>query len=86
MLAKWLEAKARVLILDHPTRGLDVGAKEEVYELVRAVTAEGVGVILTSDTLEETIGLSHTVLVMRDGEITHRTDGEPRRASRARST
>ena len=77
MLAKWLNAKARVLILDHPTRGLDVGAKEEVYELVRAVTAEGVAVILTSDTLEETIGLSHTVLVMRDGEITHRTDAAP---------
>ncbi len=77
VLAKWLNAKARVLILDHPTRGLDVGAKEEVYELVRDITTEGVAVILTSDTLEETIGLSHTVLVMRDGEITHRTDARP---------
>jgi ribose transport system ATP-binding protein len=77
VLAKWLNAKAHVLILDHPTRGLDVGAKEEVYELVRAITAEGVAVILTSDTLEETIGLSHAVMVMRDGEITHRTDARP---------
>jgi ribose transport system ATP-binding protein len=77
VLAKWLNAKARVLILDHPTRGLDVGAKEEVYDLVRQVTSEGVAVILTSDTLEETIGLSHTVLVMRDGEITHRTSANP---------
>ena len=77
VLAKWLNAKARILILDHPTRGLDVGAKEEVYELVRAVTAEGVSVILTSDTLEETIGLSHTVLVMRDGKITFRTEAKP---------
>ena len=77
VLAKWLNAKAKVLILDHPTRGIDVGAKEEVYELVRAVTAEGVAVILTSDTLEETIGLSHTVLVMRDGEVTFRTDALP---------
>jgi ribose transport system ATP-binding protein len=77
VLAKWLNAKARILILDHPTRGLDVGAKEEVYELVRAVTAEGVAVILTSDTLEETIGLSHTLLVMRDGTITHRADARP---------
>ena len=77
VLAKWLNAKARILILDHPTRGLDVGAKEEVYELVRAVSAEGVAVILTSDTLEETIGLSHTVLVMRDGAITHRADAAP---------
>lgn len=74
VLAKWLQAKARILILDHPTRGLDVGAKEEVYDLARSVTAEGLAVILTSDTLEETIGLSHTLLVMRDGEITHRTD------------
>jgi ribose transport system ATP-binding protein len=77
VLAKWLNAKAKILILDHPTRGLDVGAKEEVYELVRAITAEGVAVILTSDTLEETIGLSHTVLVMRDGEVTHRTEANP---------
>jgi ribose transport system ATP-binding protein len=77
VLAKWLNAKAKVLILDHPTRGLDVGAKEEVYELVRAITAEGVAVILTSDTLEETIGLSHTVLVMRDGTVTYRTEANP---------
>ena len=77
VLAKWLNAKAKVLILDHPTRGLDVGAKEEVYDLVRQLTSEGVAVILTSDTLEETIGLSHTVLVMRDGQITHRTAANP---------
>jgi ribose transport system ATP-binding protein len=77
VLAKWLNARSRILILDHPTRGLDVGAKEEVYDLVRAVTAEGMAVVLTSDTLEETIGLSHTVLVMRDGTITHRTDAAP---------
>ncbi len=77
VLAKWLNAKARILILDHPTRGLDVGAKEEVYELVRTTTGEGVAVILTSDTLEETIGLSHTVLVMRDGAITYRTETKP---------
>jgi len=77
VLAKWLNAKAKILILDHPTRGLDVGAKEEVYELVRAVTNDGVAVILTSDTLEETIGLSHSLLVMRDGKITHRAEAPP---------
>ena len=77
VLAKWLNARARILILDHPTRGLDVGAKEEVYELVRAVTNEGVAVILTSDTLEETIGLSHTILVMRDGVVTYRAPASP---------
>jgi ribose transport system ATP-binding protein len=79
VLAKWLNAEARILILDHPTRGLDVGAKEEVYELVRAVTGDGIAIILTSDTLEETIGLSHSVLVMRDGVVTHRRDAGPGR-------
>jgi ribose transport system ATP-binding protein len=82
VLAKWLTAKAKVLILDHPTRGLDVGAKEEVYELARAVTKEGVAIILTSDTLEETIGLSHTILVMRDGAINHRCAALPGRKPR----
>ena len=82
VLAKWLNARSKILILDHPTRGLDVGAKEEVYELVRAVTAEGIGVILTSDTLEETIGLSHRVLVMRDGIVTYSTDAAPRAQAR----
>ena len=77
VLAKWLNTKAQILILDHPTRGLDVGAKEEVYEIVRAITAEGIAIIVTSDTLEETIGLSHTVLVMRDGEIRFSTDAQP---------
>ena len=62
VLAKWLNAEARILILDHPTRGLDVGAKEEVYELVRDLSAQGVAILLISDTLEETIGLSHQVL------------------------
>jgi ribose transport system ATP-binding protein len=74
VLAKWMNANAKVIVLDHPTRGLDVGAKEEVYELVRAMSDEGLGVILTADTLEETIGLSHTILTMRDGAVTHRFD------------
>ena len=77
VLAKWLNARAKILILDHPTRGLDVGAKEEVYELVRAVTGEGIAVMLTSDTMEETIGLSHRIIVMRDGVVTHRADAPP---------
>ena len=77
VLAKWLEARSRILVLDHPTRGLDVGAKEEVYELVRAVTSDGVAVILTSDTLEETIGLSHRILVMRDRAVTAELDALP---------
>jgi ribose transport system ATP-binding protein len=72
VLARWLTARSHILILDHPTRGLDVGAKEEVYDLVRDLSADGVAIVLTSDTLEETIGLCHTILVMRDGAITAR--------------
>jgi len=74
VLARWMTAGSRILVLDHPTRGLDVGAKEEVYELIRELSAAGIAILLISDTLEELIGLSHTVLVMRDGTITARFD------------
>jgi ribose transport system ATP-binding protein len=77
VLARWMTAGSRVLILDHPTRGLDVGAKEEVYDLIRDLSDQGVAILLISDTLEETIGLAHSVLVMRDGEITARHDASP---------
>jgi ribose transport system ATP-binding protein len=81
VLARWLTAGSRILILDHPTRGLDVGAKGEVYDLIRDLAGQGVSIVLTSDTLEETIGLCHTILVMRDGMITGRfeapADGKP---------
>jgi ribose transport system ATP-binding protein len=74
VLAKWMNAQSRILILDHPTRGLDVGAKEEVYDLVRELSDQGIAIILTADTLEETIGLCHSIVVMRDGAITARFD------------
>jgi ribose transport system ATP-binding protein len=77
VLARWMMAGSRILVLDHPTRGLDVGAKEEVYELVRELCAQGTAVVLISDTIEETIGLSHRILTMRDGEITGRFDAAP---------
>jgi len=74
VLAKWMNARAHILIFDHPTRGLDVGAKEEVYELIRDLSEEGAAIVLTADTLEETIGLCHSILVMRDGQVTARFD------------
>jgi len=77
VLSKWLNARSKLLIFDHPTRGLDVGAKEEVYDVVRTLSEEGVALVLTADTLEETIGLSHSVITMRDGEITARFDAPP---------
>ena len=74
VLAKWLASKVRVFVLDHPTRGVDVGAKEDVYELVRALAQEGMAVLLMSDTLDETIGLSNVILTMKDGRVTQRIE------------
>lgn len=72
-LSKWLISEGlKVLILDHPTRGLDVGAKSEVYDLVRSLAAQGIAILLLADTLEETIGLSHNIVVMKDGRISER--------------
>jgi len=69
LLARWLLRKAKVLILDNPTSGVDAGAKEEIYAVLRRIAAEGVGVLLVSDDLLEVIGLSNRILVMRDGVI-----------------
>lgn len=77
VLAKWRSGGSDIILLDHPTRGLDIGAKEEVYEMVREMSDQGAGVILIADTLEEAIGLSHTILVMKDGKFQKRFDGKP---------
>lgn len=70
VLAKWLSSpRVKILVLDHPTRGLDVGAKEDVYKLIRELCSRDMAIILLGDTLEEVISLSHRVLVMRDGRI-----------------
>ncbi|HET7398244.1 MAG TPA: sugar ABC transporter ATP-binding protein [Intrasporangium sp.] len=71
VLAKWLmDPDLRLLILDTPTRGLDVGAKADVYGLVRDLAAKGLAVLLIADTLEEGIHMGHRVLTMRDGRLT----------------
>jgi len=73
VLAKWLIAEQpRVLVLDHPLRGLDIGAKAEIFARIRELARSGIGVLLVADTLEELIALSDTILVMRDGEVTAR--------------
>ncbi len=74
VLAKWLASQVKVFVLDHPTRGIDVGAKEDVYELVRTLAQQGIGILLMSDTLDETIGLSNVILTMRDGAMTQRIE------------
>lgn len=67
LLGKWLEIKPRLLILDEPTRGVDVGAKAEIYQLIAALAASGVAVLLISSDLPELLGLSDRVVVLREG-------------------
>jgi rhamnose transport system ATP-binding protein len=67
MLAKWLNTRPRLLILDEPTRGIDVGAKAEVHAIIAELAAEGLGIILISSDLPEVLAISDRVLVMREG-------------------
>ena len=69
-LAKWLSLNPRILILDEPTRGIDVGSKSEIYKLIRKLADSGVAVIMVSSELEEIIGLSDRVMVMHEGRCT----------------
>jgi ribose transport system ATP-binding protein len=68
-LAKWLETGPRVLFIDEPTRGVDIGAKEQIYQLLQSLTRAGMACILISSELNEVIGLSHRVAVVRGGRI-----------------
>ena len=68
-IAKWLETKPKVIILDEPTRGVDVGAKREMYNLIQRLASEGMACIVISSELPEVIGLCHRVVVMREGKI-----------------
>ena len=69
VLAKWLMTKPKLLILDEPTRGIDVGAKVEIYNIMNQLVASGVTVIMISSELPEVLGMSDRILVMREGEI-----------------
>lgn len=68
-LAKWLDARPKILLLDEPTRGVDVGAKREIYQLIHELAAEGLACVLVSSEMPEIVGLCHRVLVMREGKI-----------------
>jgi len=69
VLARWLLAQASVFLMDEPTRGIDVGAKAEVYELIRRLASAGAAIVLVSSELEEILGLAHRILVMHRGRI-----------------
>jgi len=69
VFARWMARKCRVLILDDPTRGIDVGTREEIYTLIRDLAGQGVGILLCAESLEEIIGLSDRIVVLRDGRV-----------------
>ena len=69
VLAKWLCTHPRVLIVDEPTRGIDVGAKAEVHRTLAELAAEGLAVLLISSDLPEVLGMADRILVMREGQI-----------------
>jgi ribose transport system ATP-binding protein len=68
-IAKLLATKPAVLLMDEPTRGVDVGAKSEIHHILRALASQGVGVIVISSELPEIIGLCDRALVIRDGRL-----------------
>lgn len=69
VLAKWLQQNAKVLIFDEPTRGIDVGAKHEIYQLINRLAADGTSIIMISSELPEVLGMSDRILVMHEGQI-----------------
>jgi ribose transport system ATP-binding protein len=75
VLARWLLRSCRVLLLDEPTRGVDVGARSEIYRVIADLAANGIGIVMVSSELAELLGFCHRVLVMREGHIVDELDG-----------
>ena len=70
VLGKWLAMEPRVLLMDEPTRGIDVGAKQEIYALMEELAARGVAILFVSSEMEEVLRMSDRALVMHEGKIT----------------
>src|SRR5690625_1682315 len=75
VLSKWLCSDVRIFIFDEPTRGIDVGAKTEIYQLMNQLTARGAAIIMISSEMPEILGMSDRILVMRDGRIAGELQG-----------
>lgn len=71
ILARWLSVGTRIFIMDEPTRGIDVGSKSEIYQIMADLTKQGVGIIMISSELPEVLGMSDRIMVMRQGTIVH---------------
>jgi ribose transport system ATP-binding protein len=74
VLSKWLASNSKLVIFDEPTRGIDVGAKQEIYMLINEMAEKGMGVILISSEIDEMIGLSDRMVILAEGEITGRLE------------
>jgi simple sugar transport system ATP-binding protein len=74
VLAKWLSAAPKILILNGPTVGVDIGSKSEILELLRELASQGMGIIVISDDIPELLEVCHRILVMRDGRIANEFD------------
>jgi ABC-type hemin transport system ATPase subunit len=76
IIARWLFSKARLLIMDEPTQGIDIGAKHEVYNVINELTGSGISIILISSDFPELLAISDRVAVVRDGRIVEITEGQ----------
>ena len=76
VLAKWIYTDPKILILDEPTRGVDIGAKKEIYSVINDMAARGVAVIMVSSELPEVLGMSDRIMVVHEGHITGILDGK----------
>jgi ribose transport system ATP-binding protein len=76
VLGKWLQMDPKLIILNEPTRGIDIGAKQEIYKIVRDLTVQGISVLLISSEMPELLGMAHRIVVMNEGEIAGELIGE----------
>ena len=70
VIAKWFASKTKLIVFDEPTRGIDIGAKVEVYNLINEMVEAGIGVLLLSSEVPEVYGMADRILVLKDGKIT----------------
>lgn len=76
VLAKWLQSEPKLLILDEPTRGIDVGAKAEIHQLLRKLSNEGISIVVISSEMPETVGVCDRVVVINVGKVVGEIAGD----------